>query len=448
MIPLKGMLLGHSGPMNSRREKCMDGTKRNERNSELRRCIVAIDAWCRGSDSAIGAVAPDRPTASCCEKDGPRPKAALRRPTSVGFRFSTALIGTWFATAPVFPFAAAPVPPAPCVPAVSIASSSVTFSPDPIRKHWFVASILVRNDGTTQLQKGAASIYLFDVNGKSLGSPPQQNLKLTALPGEVQSVQLSLDVPDETLPVSGYVVIGASADKCDGGAKQPIQTFVIPAQSSPSNSRYIVLISAAAAALVFLIAILAFRKSVGDPMGVSEWSFSGSAVTNLTVAGALLTGLLASAAFPDYPHYLTKQGYLVLGLLFGVLASLAPVLYDFQCEPTGIDPTNPKQLDFQGSVWSFLVSAAITVWAVFGQLATLSIMFQEFAMRKLISHSSALSELVVATCAGASLLDYCYRCAKYYIEDHPSRSPSTQTELGAEEAPLLTGQAGPRWTAF
>jgi hypothetical protein len=320
-------------------------------------------------------------------------------------------------------------PATPCPAAISLASSSITFYPDPDRKKGLVADIFVRNDGATPLLNGSATVYLFDFNGKSL-----------------QPVK----VQDEDLPALGSVVIGAHAEGCADGAKQVAQTFVIPSRASASVSSRVVLISAVAALIALLIAVAAFRKGLKKPMGASEWSFSASAATNLTVTGTLLTGVLVSSAVPDYPHYITKQGYWVLSLLFGILASLAPVLYNFCCKPTQPDSANPQSLDFQGSVWLFLLSAAITVWAVSGQLATLTVMFREFALRKAISGGSAWAECAMAVAVAASLLFYCFRCAKYYIEDHPARrwQPAEREGIRAERPAEVPWRAAPRWTAF
>jgi hypothetical protein len=273
------------------------------------------------------------------------------------------------------------------------------------------------------------------------------------LAGAVQDLRLFLDVQDADLPASGFVVVGATAPKCTDGGKQLTQSFVIPSSAAARSSCWITIPTAAAALVAFVIAIVNFRSDLTKPMGPSEWSFSGSAATNLGVAGTLLTGVLVSSAVPDYPHYLTKQGYFVLSLLFGIVVTFAPILYNFCCKPTGPDPTNPQSPEFAGSVRLFLLSGALTIWGVFGQLATMSVMFQEFAIRKTISELSAWGEWIVAGSIGVSILSYCYRCANYYVKDHPARlSAPERDKLGpnmqASVQASMTSNGAPRWTAF
>jgi hypothetical protein len=184
-------------------------------------------------------------------------------------------------------------------------------------------------------------------------------------------------------------------------------------------------------------------------MGPSEWSFSASAATNFTIAGALLTSVLASSAVPDYPRYLTKPGYLALSLLFGVAVGLAPALYNFCCKPTGPDPANPQSVEFEGSVGLFLLSVALTLWGVFGQLATMSVMFQEFVARKIISPQSVWVEWAIAVGVAVSIVVYSYRSAHYYVCDHPARQAASVREgFSTEMLRSLTSHGAPRWTAF
>jgi hypothetical protein len=326
----------------------------------------------------------------------------------------------------------------------------LTIYPDPNRKNRFVTDIFLRNDGTTALLNESVTFYLFGFDGRSLTSPPPTRLEIGILAGAVQDLPLSLNVQDADLPASGFAVVGATANNCTNGAKQLTQSFVIPSSVSATNSWWIVLLTAAAALIAFVIAVLKFRKSdLTKQMGPSEWSFSASAATNLTVFGTLLTGVLLSTAVPDYPHYLTKQAYFILSLLFGIVVSLAPIFYNFCCRPTGPDPTNPQSLQFAGPVWLFLLSGGLTVWGVFGQLTTMSVMFQEFAIRKTISELNAWGEWVVAGSVGVSILFYCYRCANYYVNDHPARLPAAEkAELGPNMLASMTSGGAPRWTAF
>lgn len=182
-------------------------------------------------------------------------------------------------------------------------------------------------------------------------------------------------------------------------------------------------------------------------MGASQWSFSSSAATNLTIAGSLLGSVLASSALPDFPHYMTKQSYIVLSLLFAVLVALSPVLYNFFCTPVGPDPANSQLLVFQGWVWLFFVADALTIWAVSGQLSTLSLLFTEFVARQHVSKVAAAIAWIVTGAVDISLFVYCIRTARYYVKE-PAKKARVAVEgveaLGEVEASSLP----PRWTAL
>lgn len=337
----------------------------------------------------------------------------------------------------------------PCNPAISISSPSIMMFPDPSRKNAFVTDVLMRNDSNTALLSESATFFLFGFDGNALGSSPLTQMQYPVPVGMVQDLRLSLEVRGADLPVSGLLVLGATAQNCTDGAKQVALAFSIPSRASGSNSWLIVLITALAAMVGFAAVAVTFRKDLAKPMGPSEWSFSASAATNVTVAGTLLTTVLVSSAVPDNPHYLTKQGYFVLSSLFGAVVMLAPIFYNFCCRPTGPDPTNPQLLEFEGSIWLFLLSGGLTVWGVLGQLTTMSVMFQEFATRKYISELSVWSEWLVALSIGFSILFYCYRCVSYYVRIHPSRLPVAQrAQLAPQMSASMTSNGAPRWTAF
>jgi hypothetical protein len=332
-----------------------------------------------------------------------------------------------------------------CPATISVVNTPLTFYAEPEGKSGLLADLLVRNDGTSALTSVTSNIYFYQSGVNQLKDGRQSALALSVPPGAVWRFTLPFDVAAGDLPASGFVVLGAKAQDCAASAKQVLQPFTIPSQASVANSGRIVSFSGVLALLAFLVATVVFRAGLSKPMGASEWSFSASSATNLAVAGTLLTGVLASTVFPDYPHYLTKQGYWVLSLFFGILAGLAPVLYGFSTRPVGPNSTDPQALDFQGSVLTFLLSAALTVWAVLGQLATLSVLLNEFAISRSIAPASVSGEILLAVSVAIALIVYCYRAAKFYIEEHPARQVEPAAAAQNETAKVLRA---PNWTAF
>jgi hypothetical protein len=148
-------------------------------------------------------------------------------------------------------------------------------------------------------------------------------------------------------------------------------------------------------------------------MGLGSWKFSGSWASNLTAAGTILGLALAAEVLPKSNaqyHYLTKNTYVVMNLLFGVIIIVAVLLYNTvqwkrrvrkstsQAQTTTfLKPTEivitiaDRQQSFQGAeeitvnapqehskeveefagfVGVFLFASAIVVWAILGQLFT------------------------------------------------------------------------------
>jgi hypothetical protein len=100
----------------------------------------------------------------------------------------------------------------------------------------------------------------------------------------------------------------------------------------------------------------------------TEWTFSGSWATNITLVGALLGTVLASVEL-ESTVYLEKNAYLGFNLLFGAITVVAPLLYIVFS--TGSQPRD--------NVRSFLAAGALTLGAVIGQVATLVYLEWELA---------------------------------------------------------------------
>jgi hypothetical protein len=279
---------------------------------------------------------------------------------------------------------------------------------------------------------------------------PHEGPKLEV--NEIRELAFTVELERNQLPLTGLLTLEALG-KCvtkqpaDTGSATPktarkriAQNIVITLPDSAAQAHQIIIWNALAGALFFVGCVVVFYHRLGMPMGPSQWSFSSSTATNLTVVGSVLGTVLSSTLLPDYPHYMTKQSYIVLSLLFGVLVALAPLLYNFCCRPIKPDPTNASLVLLEGTVWLFLLADAITIWAVFGQLSTLGSLFYEFAARRLISNASAYCTWIVAGSVAFSLIVFCSRITRFYAEHHPIRT--------TPKAALVAGTTAPPWSAL
>jgi hypothetical protein len=124
------------------------------------------------------------------------------------------------------------------------------------------------------------------------------------------------------------------------------------------------------------------RYSLREHLGKSEWDFSKSWATNVTLFGALLYTILGSQFGGNL------VGYAGISQFFGILVVVAPFLYNATTQPC-LDSLKgegkysittsqgdqkqdqDKQIEHHGLVWAFLISSILTLWAVFGQLETI-----------------------------------------------------------------------------
>ncbi len=179
---------------------------------------------------------------------------------------------------------------------------------------------------------------------------------------------------------------------------------------------------------------------LSDRMGPANWDFSESWASTFTLVGALLGTILAQAdVVPEPTLFLSNAAYGGLNLLFAVITVLAPLLYNtvrgIQDPPDDTAGQEPKEPQYQGFVWSFLLASAMTFWAVLGELGAMYFLFREIVAGGALSLSAPfLTGLFVITLA--LLLIYLWRGSywiiRYQVYHATSRgaaSPPPRTAL-------------------
>jgi hypothetical protein len=100
-----------------------------------------------------------------------------------------------------------------------------------------------------------------------------------------------------------------------------------------------------------------------ERMGKGQWDFSKSWATNITIFGALVCTIIAQ----DTDN---KLVYASLSVFFGVLVVVSPLVYNAASQPRiKHSTTGNEEIQYLSPIWAFLISAALTLWAVLGQLA-------------------------------------------------------------------------------
>ena len=114
-----------------------------------------------------------------------------------------------------------------------------------------------------------------------------------------------------------------------------------------------------------------FRYHWYDKMGTPTWSFTTSWATTLTTVGAVLGTILTSVQTENQQTF-QKEGVLGLSLFFGLVVLIAPVLYSAISVHKRIIDQGKETPEYQGFVWMFNIICCLTLWAVYGQLVTVT----------------------------------------------------------------------------
>lgn len=201
-----------------------------------------------------------------------------------------------------------------------------------------------------------------------------------------------------------------------------------------------------AAAAVIMLSALFFKLNLKQRMGLPEWNASGSLATNVTALGTVLMTVVASTALPSTTHTLQKSEYATLGLLFGVLVFLAPIIYNSIRVPSTQDQATTAP--YEGYVGIFLLTALVTLWAVFGQLATIWYVVGELREARYMPFGSLF--IFRACIAVVTLLLFIYAFVAIYVKVRKSKTPvrtpaQPAPEDGKPAQPPTSTVSLPKW---
>jgi hypothetical protein len=295
---------------------------------------------------------------------------------------------------------------------------------------------VMRNNGAASATL-CFSLQLQDDKNKpvtaflNLTAPRDKNCPADEIKGaefHAYTLQTSIENKDKSVrPLSGFLIAEISQNASPKSViSKPIR-LVPPVK--PALSPYLFWAPFGLALACMLLALVSvWHFGLRSRMGHATWDFSQSWATNLTVAGAVVTTLLGFSGLPEYGEFMSKNSYLSLGLLFGVLVTLAPSVYNFTRRPVSVpipdpdDATNTTGSRLEGHVFGFLLASFLTLWGVLGQLATIALLLSELVRSGPLPSSMGWAFHGVIAVLALSLLVYCdvtiYFTVKKQVKRH------------------------------
>jgi hypothetical protein len=226
----------------------------------------------------------------------------------------------------------------------------------------------------------------------------------------------------------------------------------ISAKSDFEPTLNVVLLAPLGIALVLLFFRgLSVNGGFGGTVGSVDLDFSKSFATTLTAVGALLGTILSEDLLDDSTAGVSKEGFQALNLTFGVLILVAPLVYLlFQRQKTTTKQVNGKteeETHYEGKTWALLVSSAITLWAVIGEIATIYLLLGQLDAAGSIG-STAITIMQGALFIGAlCALFYSWRKLRWIVETASGgAAPALVGGFLPAEAVPQPAQAPPSWS--
>lgn len=196
----------------------------------------------------------------------------------------------------------------------------------------------------------------------------------TVAPGAAQRVGVTFSgLQDLEGAATGQLVITSG----ESPVAQSVEVDPAPQPSAPWPE--VLIVASFLVALTLALAVVGNmpgndRSPLRNPAPGAKWSFSSWATT-LTGAGAVFGTALATATLPAFPDQIGKPTLVNLNILFGLLAVLAPFLFQALRRRKVTD--DEQDAARTGTNLTLLIACSITLWALLGQLGAFALLAWE-----------------------------------------------------------------------
>jgi len=136
-----------------------------------------------------------------------------------------------------------------------------------------------------------------------------------------------------------------------------------------------------------------------------------------------------------------------LSLVFLLLLFVAPLLYNAFRQEVKTDP--PAQHEYQGFVWDFAMSCAVTLWAAFDEMATVFFIAVDLRETANVGGRATITLLAAIVATIVLVIVYAWRSIQATIRGYRILTTQTRPELTERVFGPGTGTAEPelpRWS--
>ena len=186
-------------------------------------------------------------------------------------------------------------------------------------------------------------------------------------------------------------------------------------------------------------------------MGQGQWDFSQSFATNIALLGSVLTLILnSSLTFVLGGGILPNHAYAGLGIFFGTLVIVAPLLYNGTAKRVSV--ASPGQRDtaaeYHGTVRGFLLATLVTQWGLVGAIVTVFLTLLELERVGSLSLTPIILLAVTLLAAMYSFARYSWVKIGGTLADQfdPETGGGPPEPTTAQETPAGAAAPRPSWT--
>jgi hypothetical protein len=259
-------------------------------------------------------------------------------------------------------------------------------------------------------------------------------LKVAAMPAyTVHRITLTIDSIAKLATSSGQLVASSET-----APPTTLSLSIAPQSVYKATSAFVLIASGIFALLILGIASVGLRfmgqLRFGATLRPEDLEFSSGFAAGLTLVGALLGTIVSAGVIPEHTEWLSKDSYVALNLIFtGVIAVAALVYTAFQTEEGG---------KVHGRVWAFMVAAALTTWAAFGELLTIWLLISDIDATTGLTHLGTDIIHTVLAASGILMVVYLINSIYRITDQKPAvaaKTPLTRKRRVRSRASVKTG---------